>query len=185
MKALIVVDAQFDFMAPGLGSLPVPGAMDAQPYIARLMRQFAHAKDLIIATRDWHPGTHSSFIANGGTWPAHCMQHHYGAMLDKSVFQYADYVVSKGMFAEHEEYSAWYHISSMTSSWDEYISEVTICGFALDVCVYATAMDALTSGVKVTIDTDASAGIDNDKISARLAELERRGAQMVGSGVLA
>jgi len=55
MKALILVDIQYDF-CPG-GSLAVPEGDEIVPIANHLQRKF----DLIVATQDWHPRGHGSF----------------------------------------------------------------------------------------------------------------------------
>jgi len=57
-KALLIIDAQYDFMAGG--SLEVPGAEKIIPIINDLMPKF----DLIIFTKDWHPQDNDRFASN-------------------------------------------------------------------------------------------------------------------------
>jgi nicotinamidase/pyrazinamidase len=57
MRALVIVDVQNDFL-PG-GSLPVKDGNKIIPVINELQKKF----DLIVATKDWHPGNHSSFAS--------------------------------------------------------------------------------------------------------------------------
>ena len=57
MKALLVVDVQYDFL-PG-GSLEVPEGDQVIPVINDLMKKF----DFVVATQDWHPADHGSFAS--------------------------------------------------------------------------------------------------------------------------
>ena len=68
-EALVIVDFQNDF-TPG-GALAVPGGDE----IAAKLNELAGDDrfDLVVATRDWHPPEHSSFAAQGGPWPSHCV----------------------------------------------------------------------------------------------------------------
>ena len=124
-RALIVVDPQNDFM-PG-GALAVPGGDEIIPGINRLMLGHTCATDgrklwdWSVATRDWHPAEHSSFAAQGGQWPAHCIQGTRGAKFHKDlVFASAHEnrsietlaalgdVVRKGMDKAVDSYSAFF-----------------------------------------------------------------------------
>ena len=53
MKALIVIDAQNDFCAPG-GALTNEYTQAAVPYIKELVKQFYNRYDAIYYTRDCH-----------------------------------------------------------------------------------------------------------------------------------
>ena len=56
MDALLIVDFQNDF-CPG-GALPVPAGDTIAEALDPLLDRF----DLVIATRDWHPADHGSFL---------------------------------------------------------------------------------------------------------------------------
>ena len=58
MKALLIVDMQYDFL-PG-GALGVQGGDQIVPIINQLQEKF----DFIVATQDWHPADHGSFATN-------------------------------------------------------------------------------------------------------------------------
>jgi nicotinamidase/pyrazinamidase len=57
MKALLVVDLQYDFL-PG-GKLAVPNGNEIIEVVNRIQEKF----ELIIATQDWHPQNHKSFAS--------------------------------------------------------------------------------------------------------------------------
>ncbi|HXY83831.1 MAG TPA: isochorismatase family protein, partial [Candidatus Saccharimonadales bacterium] len=69
--ALVVVDIQNDF-CPG-GALPVADGDKVVPVLNKYIQLFRSASAPIIYTRDWHPPDHSSFKAQGGPWPPHCV----------------------------------------------------------------------------------------------------------------
>ena len=78
--ALLVVDVQNDFAHPE-GSLYVAGAEEA---IARMDAEIGHAHDagaLIVYTQDRHPEHTPHFEQDGGTWPVHCVEGTWGAIL--------------------------------------------------------------------------------------------------------
>eukprot|EP00931_Biecheleriopsis_adriatica_P056140 TRINITY_DN33267_c0_g1_i1.p1 TRINITY_DN33267_c0_g1~~TRINITY_DN33267_c0_g1_i1.p1 ORF type:complete len:595 (+),score=72.50 TRINITY_DN33267_c0_g1_i1:130-1914(+) len=88
--ALIVIDMQNDFIPRGLcndkgGRLgAAEGDMIAKP-IADLMRHFCNCGGTVVATRDYHPFDHVSFMGYGGTLPAHCIGGHFGSQLYKPI----------------------------------------------------------------------------------------------------
>ncbi len=57
MKALLIVDVQYDFL-PG-GALAVPNGDKVIPVINKLQGIFP----LVVATQDWHPPDHGSFAS--------------------------------------------------------------------------------------------------------------------------
>src|SRR5688572_979884 len=91
MRALVLVDLQYDFM-PG-GALAVSEGDATIPVANALMREF----DLVVATQDWHPAGHGSFVTQHPSaaafaqvdlhglvqtvWPVHCVQDTRGAAL--------------------------------------------------------------------------------------------------------
>ena len=91
MRALILVDLQYDFM-PG-GSLAVARGDETVAIANRLLPHFS----TVVATQDWHPQDHKSFAVNNPgsevgqviqiagksqvMWPAHCVQDTRGAEL--------------------------------------------------------------------------------------------------------
>ena len=63
--------------------------------------------DLVIATRDWHPADHGSFVARGGPWPVHCVADTPGAQLHPALNQAAIHkIIDKGSDPTTEGYSA-------------------------------------------------------------------------------
>ena len=100
--ALVIVDFQNDF-TPG-GALAVP---DGDAIAPRLNELAAYDRfDLVVATRDWHPAEHSSFAAQGGPWPAHCVAGSEGAQLHPGLdAALVDVIVDKGTDPATEGYS--------------------------------------------------------------------------------
>jgi nicotinamidase/pyrazinamidase len=90
-QALVVVDLQYDFM-PG-GALSVAEGDRIVSIANRVQQKF----ELVVATQDWHPPDHGSFVANHPSrkvgdvvdldgleqilWPVHCVQGTRGAEL--------------------------------------------------------------------------------------------------------
>jgi nicotinamidase/pyrazinamidase len=172
-RGLIIVDVQRDFL-PG-GALGVP---DGDEVIAPINALAANpAFDVVLATRDWHPPNHASFIQQGGQWPAHCVQGTPGAQLSERLdHKHIDVVIDKGVSVEGEGYSGFESDQLGTLLRTERIVAVTIVGLATDYCVAATARDALREGLLVTIDRSAVRGIDSERSEQVLRELQDAGA---------
>jgi nicotinamidase/pyrazinamidase len=183
--ALLIIDFQNDFV-PG-GALPVDDGDKIAPRVSELVG--SDEFDVIVATRDWHPANHDSFVAQGGPWPPHCVQHTPGAELYPG-FDHSkvDHTVEVGALPEDEGYSGFEN--SDLEEWlrREGVEEVTVVGLATDYCVRASALDALRLGFKVTVDPGGVRGIDvNPGDSERaLEEIEAAGGEVksvaVGSG---
>jgi nicotinamidase/pyrazinamidase len=177
-EALVIVDFQNDF-TPG-GALAVPHGDE----IAEKLNELAASDrfDLVVATRDWHPPEHSSFAAQGGPWPPHCVAGTEGAELHPGLdAALVDVVVDKGTDPATEGYSGFDGTDLATLLRDRGIDRVTVAGLATDYCVRATALDALRAGFAVTVDGAASRGIDPEGSAGALAEVRAAGADVVGS----
>ncbi|CAL9728883.1 nicotinamidase [Monosporozyma unispora] len=134
MKALLVIDAQNDFVPPD-GSLAVGHGDEVIQPIIKLMNDETHQYnwDKIILTRDWHTPNHTSFAKSHGLpdfspfvydspipgddskqdatlWPVHCVQNTKGSQLVddliKEVNKHHYTVVNKGYLTDREYYSA-------------------------------------------------------------------------------
>lgn len=160
-QALIVVDVQNDFL-PG-GALAVPQGDLILPAVNDLMTQGFAA---VIASRDWHPPHHCSFLPDGGLWPVHCVAGDKGADFAPGLNQSRlSHIVHKGMERNCDSYSAFFdndHVSStgldaLLRGLD--IERITLCGLALDFCVSATACDARRLGFETTLVGGACRGI--------------------------
>jgi len=129
VPALVVVDFQNDFCAPG-GALGVTGGKDIAPVVNELMNlPFA----LRVATQDWHPENHVSFASNHDPpnnkpfesvivvnnprndlesqdvrlWPSHCVKNSSGAeLVPEFDVSDIDMIVKKGQDSRVEMFSA-------------------------------------------------------------------------------
>ncbi len=164
-RALVIVDFQNDF-TPG-GAL----AVEHGDEIAGRVNELAASGtfDLVVATRDWHPADHGSFIPEGGTWPVHCVAETPGAELHAALdAARVDVVVDKGQHRELPGYSGFERTELEQLLRDRGVDEVTIVGLATDYCVKNTALDALRTGFAVEVDRAGVRGID-----ARPGDAER------------
>jgi nicotinamidase/pyrazinamidase len=168
-SALILVDIQNDF-CPG-GSLAVKDGDKIVPVANELQKRF----ELIVATKDWHPAGHSSFVS---LWPPHCVQGTAGAEfvagLDTSRIAR---VFLKGTDLEIDSYSGFFdNEHKRATGLGDYLKErgvtdVTIAGLATDYCVKFTALDAVMLGFKTSVVEDACRGVEvNEGDTARAIE---------------
>ena len=147
-KILLIVDAQYDFIN---GSLPVGGAEERMNALAAYIREHDGDYDLKIATADWHPRNHCSYVENGGTWPVHCVQFTHGASIFQAVFDALHdtkgdvLVLTKGTQADREEYSIMGNEKSSKVLRRIFrkksVERIDVCGIAGDVCVHQTLVD--------------------------------------------
>ncbi|XP_050577887.1 uncharacterized protein LOC126916281 [Bombus affinis] len=100
-------------------------------------------------------------------WPRHCIQDSWGAELHKDL-KIVDNAIKiyKGTNPEVDSYSVfWDNKKMMETSLSSQLQEkgatdIYICGLAYDVCVGATAVDALTNGYRTILIDDCSRGVD-------------------------
>ncbi|MGB7528542.1 bifunctional nicotinamidase/pyrazinamidase [Sphingobacterium cellulitidis] len=177
MKALIIVDVQYDFL-PG-GSLEVPKGDEIIPIINNIQRDY----DLVVASQDWHPQGHLSFASQHENklpfeiidldgleqvlWPDHCIQESYGSQISEDLqTNRVEAIFRKGMDPKIDSYSAFYDNGKRKDTGlagylkARNIDEVHVCGLAADFCVFFTAMDAISEGFKTSIISKATKAID-------------------------
>jgi nicotinamidase/pyrazinamidase len=177
-EALVIVDFQNDF-TPG-GALAVAHGDEIAEKLNALAADDRF--DLVVATRDWHPPEHSSFAAQGGPWPAHCVAGTEGAELHPGLdTALVDVVVDKGTDPATEGYSGFDGTDLATLLRDRGIDRITVAGLATDYCVRATALDALKAGFAVTVDDGASRGIDPESSARALEDVRAAGGGIAGS----
>jgi nicotinamidase/pyrazinamidase len=156
-RALVIVDFQNDF-TPG-GALAVREGDAIADRIDALARSGDF--DVVFATRDWHPPDHGSFVAQGGTWPEHCVQGTPGAELHPALDRaLVHVVVDKGQDPGTEGYSAFEATGLAEQLRERGVDHVTVVGLATDYCVKNTALDALRAGFGVTVDSTAVRPVD-------------------------
>jgi nicotinamidase/pyrazinamidase len=176
--ALIVVDVQNDF-CPG-GALAVPDGDEVVPVINELMPRFRH----VIATQDFHPHGHSSFISEGGPWPEHCVQGTPGAEFHPALdMPRVDEIVRKGTDPATDGYSGFAGTALADRLRARGIERVVVTGLATDYCVRATIVEAIEHGFDAVVLTDAVRAVDvapGDGDEA-LEDMSRAGATLVAS----
>jgi nicotinamidase/pyrazinamidase len=172
-RALIIVDVQNDF-TPG-GALAVPHGDTVLRRINALAESGDY--DLVVATRDWHPPDHGSFAEHGGPWPVHSVKGTEGAELHPDLDRsHIDVVVDKGEDPATEGYSGFDGTGLGDLLRERGVDQVTIVGLATDYCVKNTALDALTQGLRVIVDSTAVRGVEVQEGDSERALAEVRAA---------
>lgn len=166
MHALILVDLQNDFL-PG-GALGVPDGDGVIIAANALSAGF----DLVVATQDWHPPGHSSFLSTGpagtpvGIWPAHCVAGTPGAEFAAELdLRRVAAIFRKGSDPRFDSYSGFFDVAQRPTGLGGYLRSrdiiaVTVVGLATDYCVRATALDAVALGFAVTVDAGACRAVN-------------------------
>ena len=169
--ALLVVDVQNDFCAGG--RLAVDDADQIIPLLNRLIEAARRGGATIVASRDWHPPNHVSFQDQGGTWPLHCVQDSAGAAFHPDLQLPEDaWEVRKGASPDRDQYSALDGTGLATRLKEAGIRRVWVGGLALDVCVRATALDAMKAGFETHLLLDATRAVNLDPGDGRAAVRE-------------
>jgi len=187
MKALLVIDAQKDFMPATEeeyakemgGALAVTEGDKIIPIINKLLPQF----DLVVFTKDWHPENMDAFASNhtgkspfdkyidkngkeDTLWPNHCVANTPGAMIHEDInfglIKGDFYIFKKGLEKDYHPYSGFGGTGLAEFLRNRNIHQVFICGLALDYCVKDTAFDAVKEGFDTVIIKDATRAINPD-----------------------
>ncbi|WP_257666533.1 bifunctional nicotinamidase/pyrazinamidase [Parapedobacter tibetensis] len=197
MRALIIIDVQYDFL-PG-GALAVPNGDEVIKVINRVQQDY----DLVVATQDWHPVGHESFAsAHTGTkpfetidlagleqvlWPDHCVQGTDGAQLSNQLdTRRIEAIFRKGMEPTIDSYSGFFDNGKRKNTGlagylrDRGVTAVSLCGLAADYCVHFTAMDALQLGFGTDIIEDAVRAIDERAYTTKKAAFLQLGGKLNG-----
>jgi nicotinamidase/pyrazinamidase len=202
-RALILVDLQNDFVSPG--ALPVPGGEDVVPVANRLLKEF----ELVVATQDWHPANHQSFVSQHPDmkvgdcfeldglhqiiWPDHCIQGSDGAnFLNELHTPEIDHIVRKGMNPKTDSYSGFFDNGQRQSTdlhkylRQQGVDQLFVMGLATDYCVKFTVLDALKLGYQTSLILDGCRGVElrPGDIDRAIFEMRSCGAMVSSSKTL-
>ena len=200
MKALILVDLQYDFCPNG--ALAVKEGDQLIPIANKLMSHF----DLVVATQDWHPANHGSFAANHPwrkpgqvielnglsqiLWPIHCVQGSFGAEFVQELdTDKIDKIFPKGTDVGIDSYSGFFDNGHQKSTGmgdylqEKDVKEVYVMGLAADYCVKFTALDAAELGFETYLISDATKGVNikPDDVENAFQEMKEKGIQFITS----
>jgi len=196
MRALILVDLQYDF-CPG-GALPVARGDETIEVANRLLPYFS----TVVATQDWHPADHASFttqhpgkqpgdmIELAGLpqvlWPPHCVQGSHGAKLHAGVPRdKITEVFPKGTDRTIDSYSGFFDNGHRKptglAEWlrERWITRVYVMGLATDYCVKATTLDARELGFDAWVIEDGCRALELAEGDGERAFTAMRGAGAV------
>lgn len=182
-RLLIIVDPQIDFTTGSLAVANGPEAMDR--LVEAFQNGLAKNYDRIFVTQDFHPANHCSFVEQGGTFPAHCVQGTEGSKNYPELQDELDHVsgieveyLLKGDKVDVEEFSilknekSCMHIKEMIEF--EKYAGIDICGIASDYCVYETLKDLLefypVENVRVATNCIAAVDESNNPLPAFMKE---------------
>lgn len=196
MKALMIIDVQYDFL-PG-GALAVHEGDQIIPVINDLQKKF----DFIVATQDWHPANHGSFADNhqgkspgdfvqlGNVdqvlWPVHCVQGSPGADFHSDLDQTKwKRIIQKGTNPHVDSYSGFFDNDRRENTGlsqylkENGVEEVVVTGLATDYCVKFTVLDAIKEGFEATVVTDATKAVNLSPgdFDAAIKEMVKSGAE--------
>ena len=157
-SALVVVDIQNDF-CPG-GALPVENGDKVVPVLNKYIEKFGKAHAPILFTRDWHPSDHSSFKAQGGPWPPHCVQNSEGARFRADLLIPPEGEIISKADKKDEAYSFFQGTDLARKLKERGIRRLFVGGLATDYCVKETVLDGLKHGFDVFVLDDASKGVN-------------------------
>ncbi|MGA2459892.1 MAG: nicotinamidase [Candidatus Bathyarchaeia archaeon] len=177
--ALVVVDIQNDF-CPG-GALAVSNGDKVVPVLNKYIQLFRKAGAPIFYTRDWHPQDHSSFKAEGGPWPPHCVQGTDGAKFHPDLIPPAPGEVISKADEKDEAYSFFQGTDMAERLRRQGITTLLVGGLATDYCVRETVLDGLKFGFRVYHLDDASKGVNVklDDSDQALQEMASKGAKRI------
>ena len=172
--ALIIVDVQNDF-CPG-GKLALDEGDEVVPIINAMTAQAQEAGIPVFVSRDWHPRHHVSFDERGGPWPERCVQDTKGAEFhpDLSIPNDAR-LISKGARFDIDQYSAFDKTGLVSELVHLDVKRVWVVGLALEVCVRATALDAIKNDYETILVEDGTRFIDRADADKTRQELKEAG----------
>jgi nicotinamidase/pyrazinamidase len=189
LVGLVVVDVQNDFADPA-GSLHVKGGSEIIPLVNTEVERALQAGAAIVYTQDWHPAHTPHFAADGGIWPAHCVQETWGAQLHPDLSVRGP-IVRKGAHGE-DGYSGFSMRNpagghSIPTELDATLARggakrIVVCGLATDYCVKATALDGVRLGYETALLLAAIRAVDLTPGDGQRAldELAAAGVVLVG-----
>lgn len=194
MTALIIVDMQKDFCESG-GSLYVKGAELITSGVVTQMTSGDY--ELVVLTQDWHPEE----TAHWNKWPVHCVEETWGAELVNLVASAVQWTlldvtlpdpvfIRKGTGANEDGYSGFTVIdenndrnsTGLNEVLHEHgVEDVAICGVAGDVCVNATALDAIEYGYDTKVLLPLTVSISSQGLIDCINHWQELGIEVLGA----
>ena len=180
MKALVIIDVQNDFLING--SLAVPNGNDVIEPINKIINNYT----LVIATKDWHPLDHVSFVSNhldkkiGDVvkinnidqilWPEHCVQKSKGSDFPTTLnFKAINKIIYKGTNSQIDSYSGFHDNGKIRSTGlSDYlkannVTSIDYVGLVTEYCVKFTVFDSIKEGFKTRVILKGIKGINFER----------------------
>lgn len=177
--ALVIVDVQSDFL-PG-GSLAVSHGDEVVAVLNDYVAAFHRSRLPVVATRDWHPPDHCSFLQQGGQWPPHCVAGSQGAGFAPLLKLPSDAIlISKAADRQSDAYSGFEGTGLDSLLRTAGVGRIFVGGLATDYCVLNTVRDALQRDYQTVLLLDAIRAVD-----VRAGDGERAIADMLQRGAFA
>ena len=196
MKALVIIDVQNDFLING--SLEVSSANDVIEPINEIIKNYT----LVIATKDWHPLDHVSFVSNHPgkkigdvvkvnnldqiLWPEHCVQESKGSDFPTTLnFETINKIIYKGTNSLIDSYSGFYDNGKIRSTGlSDYLKEnkvtsIDYVGLVTEYCVKFTVFDSIEEGFKSRVILKGIKGINLEESNKVLKEMKSKGIDLL------
>ena len=196
MKALVIIDVQNDFLING--SLEVSSANDVIEPINEIIKNYT----LVVATKDWHPLDHVSFVSNHPgkkigdvvkvnnldqiLWPEHCVQESKGSDFPTTLnFEVINKIIYKGTNSLIDSYSGFYDNGKIHSTGlSDYLKEnkvtsIDYVGLVTEYCVKFTVFDSIEEGFKTRVILKGIKGINIEESNKALIEMKSKGIDLL------
>ena len=196
MKALVIVDVQNDFLING--SLEVSGGNEVIEPINQIIKNYA----LVVATKDWHPLNHVSFVSNHPgknigdvvkvnnfdqiLWPEHCVQKSKGSDFPTTLnLKAIKKIIYKGINSQIDSYSGFHDNAKIRSTGlSDYLKEnnvtsIDYVGLVTEYCVKFTVLDSIGEGFKTRVILKGIKGINLEESNKALNEMKSKGVDLL------
>ena len=196
MKVLIIIDVQNDFLING--SLEVPNGNDVIEPINEIIMNYA----LVIATKDWHPLDHVSFVSNHPgkkvgdiinvnyldqiLWPVHCVQESRGSDFPKTLnIKAINKIIYKGTNSQIDSYSGFHDNGKILyTGLSDYLKaknviSIDYVGLVTEYCVKFTVFDSIKEGFKSRVILKGIKGINLEESNKALKEMRSKGIDLL------